>query len=78
MAWLVELTPSANNLLAALWQILGLHSQGLPQSWADASEKCATLGMGKVRTPLIESVYLAGHCVYSELIKRLFGWSRYV
>ena len=61
MACPVELTPSASNLLAALWQILGFHDQGLPQSWAHASEKCEALGMGKVRTPPNEPLYIAAH-----------------
>ncbi len=48
MARAAELTPSPRNLLVALWQILGLETQGMPGTWTQASEKCESLGMGKV------------------------------
>lgn len=48
LMWSVELSPTPSNLLVALWQILGLQAYGVPATWAEASEKCEAMGMGRV------------------------------
>jgi hypothetical protein len=52
-----ELTPSPQNLLAALWQLLGLSSAGHPSplTWAEAAPICMTLGLGRVTLTQDES-----------------------